>query len=284
VTRALNPDHLVPGCNEPFRRVPSDLPWVHRELLRTGMTLQQLWIEYRDDAAAGLPWGGTPDGYSQLCDLYADFRQPCGPVDAPGAPRRREELHRLLGQEAADLVVGHGRNDRDRALRRGAARLELHIRGGDVDAEAGGFLASTMRALEFFGGVPKVAVPDQLRSAVNGPDRYDPEINPTYAELAQHYDLAVVPARPREGAGQGEGRGAVVVAQRWILACLRNRTFVTIDDLNMAIAELVEKLNERPFKKLEGRRRSAFETLDRPEPRPVPTARWELARWAKGPR
>ena len=144
------------------------------------------------------------------------------------------------------------------------------------------FCASTVRALEFFGGVPKVAVPDQLRSAVSGPDRYDPEINlQRTPELAQHYDLAIVPARPGKPRDKAKVEGAVLVAQRWILACLRNRTFFTLDELNAAIAELVEKLNARPFKKLEGCRRTAFEALDRPALRPLPARRggsWHAGR------
>jgi transposase len=132
------------------------------------------------------------------------------------------------------------------------------------------FCASTVRAFEFFGGVPQIAVPDQLRSAVSGPDRYDPDINPTYAELAVHYDVAIVPARPAKPRDKAKVEAAVLLAQRWILACLRNRTFFSLDELNAAIAELLEKLNTRPFQKLEGCRRSAFEALDRPALRPLP--------------
>lgn len=143
------------------------------------------------------------------------------------------------------------------------------------------FCASTVRMLEFFGGVPQIAVPDQLRSAVSGPDRYDPEISPTYAELSQHYDLAIVPARPARPRDKPKVEAAELVLQRWILACLRNRTFFSLDELNAAIADLVEKLNARPFKKLDGCRRSAFEALDRPALRPLPATRWELARWKK---
>ena len=124
-------------------------------------------------------------------------------------------------------------------------------------------------------------MPDQLRSAVSGPDRYDPVINPTYAELSQHYDLAIVPARPGKPRDKAKVETAVLVAQRWILACLRNRTFFNLDELNAAIADLVEKLNTRPFKKLEGCRHSAFEALDRPALRPLPQTRWELARWKR---
>ena len=112
----------------------------------------------------------------------------------------------------------------------------------------GDFVASKVRALEYFGGVPLVVVPDQLRSAVSGPDRYDPEINPTYAEFSQHYDIAVVPARPGKPRDKAKVETAVLVAQRWILACLRNRTFFSLDALSAAVAELVERLNARPLK------------------------------------
>jgi len=145
----------------------------------------------------------------------------------------------------------------------------------------GDFVASNIRALEYFGGVPLVLVPDQLRSAVSGPDRYDPEINPTYAEFAQHYGIAVVPARPMKPKDKAKVEGAVLIAQRWILACLRNRTFFSLDELSEAVAELLERLNTRAFKKLDGCRRSAFEQLDRPVLRPLPPTRYEVGIWTK---
>ena len=117
---------------------------------------------------------------------------------------------------------------------------------------------------------PEILVPDQLRSAVTGPDRYDPEINPTYAEMAQHYGVAIVPARPRKPKDKAKVEAGVLMAQRWILACLRNRTFFSLDELNDAIAELLEQLNARPFQKLDGCRRSAFESIDRPAMKPLP--------------
>ncbi len=270
-----------PGRNEPPRRVPIDLPWVHRELRRTGVTLQQLWLEYRDAAAQTPPAGGTPYGYSQFCDLYADFRAK--------ADLSMRQVHRA-GEKV--FIDYSGKKPRIWSSQTGEAiEVELFVAvlgaSNYTYAEATrtqrleDFCASTVRALEFFGGVPQIAVPDQLRSAVAGPDRYDPEINPTYAELAKHYDLAIVPARPGKPRDKAKVETAVLVAQRWILACLRNSTFFTLDELNAAIAVLVEKLNARPFKKLDGCRRSAFESLDRPALRPLPQTRWELARWKK---
>ena len=145
------------------------------------------------------------------------------------------------------------------------------------------FVGSTIRALEFFGGVPQVLVPDQLRSAVTGPDRYEPDINATYLEMAQHYGTAIVPARPYRPRDKAKVEGAVLLAQRWILACLRNQIFYSLDELNLAIAELVKKLNDRPLQKLDGSRKDALKTIDRPALKPLPQVRYELAvrKWAK---
>ena len=114
------------------------------------------------------------------------------------------------------------------------------------------FCASTVRAFEYFGCTPKIAVPDQLRSAVSGPDRYDPEINPTYAELSEHYQVAIIPARTGEARDKAKVETGVLIAQRWILACLRNRTFFSLDELNAAIAELLEKLNTQALQEAGG--------------------------------
>jgi transposase len=144
------------------------------------------------------------------------------------------------------------------------------------------FVGATVRGLEYFGAVPELLVPDQLRSAVSRPHRYEPEINATYAELAQHYGTAVVPARPRKPKDKAVVEGGVLITQRWILACLRNRRFFGLDELNAAIGELLERLNARPFQKLEGCRRSAFQTIDLPAMKPLPSRRYELGEWKLG--
>ena len=141
------------------------------------------------------------------------------------------------------------------------------------------FVGSTVRAFEYYGCAPAVVVPDQLKSAVAKSDRYDPDINPTFAEMAQHYGTAIVPARPYKPRDKAKVEAGVLVAQRWILARLRNRTFFSIEELNVAIGELLEELNARPFQKLEGCRRSAFETIDRPAMKPLPPSRYVVADW-----
>jgi transposase len=270
----------VAGRNEPPRRVPIDLPHVHAELRRAGVTLQLLWLEYRDACSSALP-SGRPYSYSQFCDLYAEYRQR---VDLT-----MRQVHRA-GEKV--FIDYSGKQPRIWDPATGEAidvQLFVAVLGASnlTYAEATrtqsleDFCASTVRAFEYFGGVPLIAVPDQLRSAVSGPDRYDPDINPTYADLARHYNIAIVPARPGKARDKAKVETAVLVAQRWILARLRNRTFFSLDDLNAAIAELLEDLNTRAFRKLDGCRRSVFEAIDRPALQPLPSRRWELARWKK---
>jgi transposase len=143
----------------------------------------------------------------------------------------------------------------------------------------GDFIGSTVRGVEYFGCVPQIFVPDQLRSAVKRPHRHKPEINPSYAEMGHHYGVAIVPARPRKPRDKAKVEAGVQLAQRWILACLRNQTFFSVDELNDAIAVLLERLNTRPFQKLDGCRRSAFESIDRPAMKALPARRYELAAW-----
>jgi DNA replication protein DnaC/transposase len=129
--------------------------------------------------------------------------------------------------------------------------------------------------------VPEIVVPDNLRSAVSKSHRYEPDINPSYRDLAEHYGVAVVPARARKPRDKAKAEVGVQVVERWILAALRNRQFFSLDELNSAIALLLERLNRRPFRKLPGSRHSAFEALDRPALRPLPEQPYVYAEWKK---
>jgi transposase len=268
------------GRNEPPTRSPIDFAWVHRELCKVAVTLQLLWIEYAEAAQAKVD-GTRPYQYSQFCDRYAAWR-------ATLALSMRQ-VHRA-GEKAFVDYSGKKPSVVDRVT--GEVRdVELFVAvlgaSSYTYAEAtrtqqlADFVSSNIRTFEYFGRVPHVVVPDQLRSAVSGPDRYEPSVNATYLEMAQHYGVAVIPARPRKPKDKAKVEGGVLIAQRWILASLRNRLFFSIDELNVAIAELLEKLNSRPFQKLEGCRRSAFEAIDRPAMKSLPATRYELAEWEK---
>ncbi|MCL4851095.1 MAG: IS21 family transposase, partial [Bryobacteraceae bacterium] len=120
------------------------------------------------------------------------------------------------------------------------------------------WLGSHVRALQAIGGVPRAIVPDNLRSGVQKAHRYEPVINPAYQDFAEHYGLAILPARVRKPRDKAKVEVGVLVVERWILARLRNRTFFSLGELNAAIRELLERLNTRAFKKLAGNRRSRF--------------------------
>ena len=140
---------------------------------------------------------------------------------------------------------------------------------------------SHVRMFDFWGGVPELVIPDNEKAAVREASRYEPDLNPTYQELATHYGTTVLPARPRAPRDKAKVEAAVQNVERWIMAPLRNHTFFSLGELRDAIAPLLATLNERPFDKTDGSRRSWFEDLDRPALRPLPAQRYEYAEWCK---
>jgi transposase len=265
--------------NEPAKRAPIDLDWVHREMRRTGVTLFLPWQEYaaaaraRNDAI-------KPYQYSQFCDAYGRYRRAHSPT--------MRQVHRA-GEKTFVDFSGKRPQLADPATGE-IVEVELFVAvlgaSNYTYAEAtrsqklGDFVGATMRAFEYFGAVSAAVVCDQLRSAVTQPCRCEPEINHTFADMGKHYGCAIIPARPRKPRDKAKVEVGVQIAQRWILACLRHRTFFSLDELNAAIGELLEKLNRRPFSRgLDGCRRSQFETVDRPAMKALRLARYELAHW-----
>lgn len=268
------------GAREPRARVPIDFEWTHRELRKAGVTLQLLCVEYQEAAVAS---GDVrlPYQYSQFCDQYAAWRSKLA-LSMRQVHRAGEKAFLdYSGKKPAifDRETGEARDVELFVMVLGASNYTFAQ--ASFTQRSPDFIALTIRGLEYFGAVPEILVPDQLRSAVSGPDRYDPEINPAYLEMAQHYDIAVIPARAGKPRDKAKVEVAVLIAQRWILARLRARTFFSIDELNAAIAELLEELNTRPFQRLDGCRRSAFESIDRPAMRPLPAIRFERGEWKK---
>ena len=141
------------------------------------------------------------------------------------------------------------------------------------------WLGSHVRAFRFYGGLPAIVVPDNLRSGVSKPCRYEPQLNPSYAELANHYNIAVIPARVRKPKDKAKAEAGVQLVQRWILAALRHRTFFSLDEVNEAIAGLLTRLNAKPFRKVSGSRESLFAELDKPALAPLPPTHYQYADW-----
>ena len=143
------------------------------------------------------------------------------------------------------------------------------------------WISSHVRAFAFLGGVPAQVVPDNLKAAVIKACFYDPAINRTYGDMAAHYDTAIVPARPRKPKDKAKVEGAVLLAERWILARLRNQTFFSLDELNAAIRPLRDQLNNKVTRHLGASRRALFETLDKPALKSLPHEPYVYAEWKK---
>lgn len=252
-----------------------DWAWVHQELKRKGVTLQLLWQEYK----AGCPEDGFQ--YSWFCKTYRAW---AGLLDLSMRQEHRagEKLFvDYAGQTVPVVDPGSGE------IRE--AQIFVAVLGASsyTFAEATwtqslpDWIGSHIRAFEFLGGVTEITVPDNLKAAVIRPHLYEPDLNVTYQDFAAHYGTAIIPARVRRPRDKAKVETAVQLVERWILACLRHRTFFSLDELNEAIAELLERLNDKPFQKLPGCRRTVFEQLDRPALRPLPPTRYEFAEWKR---
>jgi transposase len=149
------------------------------------------------------------------------------------------------------------------------------------DQQLEAWIQAHIHALEFFGGAPTLAVPDNTKTAVTRACRYDPDLNPTYQEFAVHYGMGVVPARPYKPRDKAKVESGVQVVERWIVAALRHRKFFSLSELNQAIRELLVRLNERPFRKRDGSRTSLFHTLEKPALEPLPAERFDMSQWAR---
>lgn len=253
-------------------RPPPDMLYIRNELRRQHVTLQLLWEEYRSHTPEGY-------GYSQYCQLYRDW----------------------LGKQAISLRQDHRAGEKlfvDFAGdtipiidQKTGARTEGHLFVAVLGCSNLTYAEVTptqqmpdwtgghVHALEFIGGVPLVVVPDNTKTAVKSPCWYDPDINLTYQELAEHYGFAVIPARKRRPKDKAKVEGGVLITERWILAALRHQVFFSFGEANEAVWRMVKRLNDHPFKKLPGCRREVFEKMERSALKPLPEQRYELGDW-----
>jgi transposase len=253
-------------------QVPPDLVRIHQELKRPGVTLHLLWEEYREVHADGY-------GYSQYCEIYRRWAGKLKPsmrqhhragektfIDFSG--KRPHLVDRRTGEEIPVELFVAALGASSYTYAEATPTQKLHD-----------WVGAHTRMLEYFGGCTQLWVPDQLKSAITQPCRYEPGVNRSYQDLAAHYGAVVVPARPGKARDKAKVESMVLVAQRWILARLRHRTFFELAELNAAICDLLERLNGRPMQKLRVSRRELWEQLDRPALKPLPVTRYDLAQW-----
>jgi transposase len=263
----------APKHPRPQRRQEVDFAEVHRQLkAHKHLTLQLLWEEYRETHPEGY-------GYSRFCELFQRWSRNQDVVlrqehragekmfvDWAGATI---PIYSTIGEEASPasiFVAVLGASTYTfacAALGQGLANwIDCHI-----------------QAFEFFQGTTKLIVPDNPRTGVNRACRYEPDLNRTYHEMSQHYGTAIMPARPRKPRDKAKVENAVLLAERWILAALRHHKFFSLAELNDAIADLLDRLNHRPFRKRDGTRASLYAEMDRPVLQLLPAERYVMADW-----
>jgi len=260
--------HVVHGrLDRPTHYALPDYGRIHQELRRKGMTLMLLWEEYV---------GGHPEQpayrYSQFCERYRRYAM-CLKRSMRQVHRAGEKMFVDYAGPTVELADG------------GRAHIFVAALGASSYTYACATPRETMadwlqgcaRALNFIGGVPQLIVPDNPRAMIANPNRYEPRANETVEDFARHYGTSVLPARPRHPQDKAKVESAVQVVERWILMRLRHQRFATVDDVNEAIAPLLERLNSKAFQKLPGSRASAFADLDAPALQALPLQPWEWA-------
>ena len=254
-------------------RPTPDFAYLQRELRHKGVTLQLLFDEYRE---------AHPDGYaySQFCRLYAAWR---GRLDV--VMRQDHRAGEKLFVDFPGLTIPiYDEKTLGVSFR---AELFVAVMGASnylyAEALASQGLEHWVNAhahcFAFLGGVPAIVVSDNLKSAVTKASRYEPDVNATFQEMGTHYHVAIIPARPYKPRDKAKVEVGVQIVERWIMARLRKERFTSLTVLNERIGELIEIANNKPFKKLEGSRASAFNEIDRPSLRPLPDTPYEFASW-----
>lgn len=254
------------------RRAEPDWAALARELKRPGVNLTVLWEEYR---------AAHPDGYgySRFCDLFREFERRLSPVMRQHHPAGDKVFVDYSGKKVpiVDPLTGTVREAEIFVGTLGASNYTF--------AEATwtqtlpDWIGSHSHMFAFFGGVPRLIVLDNLKSGVHKASFYDPEINRSYGMMAAHYEVGVLPARPRRPRDKAKVEAAVRLAQSYVLGRLRHQTFFSLTECNAAIRAALEQLNDRVMRRLGMSRLELFEAIERPALRPLPAETYEFAEW-----
>ena len=259
------------------RKLRTPLPdpaWMDLELKKPGVTLQLLHVEYREHHPEGY-------GYTQFCEHYRRWKKRQKVVMRQVHRAGEKMFSDFAGKKPhwIDPATGEVREVELFVTTLGASNL-TYVEALESQ-KVPHWIAAHTRALEYFGGVPELVVPDQLRSAVVGPCRYEPTIQRTFEEWGRHYGTVILPARPAHPRDKAKVEAAVLVAERWILARLRSQTFFSLGALNSRIAELCEELNQRRMRRYGKSRRELFDEIERTNLKPLPPERFVYAEWTR---
>jgi transposase len=253
-------------------RPTPDWAWVHTELRRKGVTLQLLHLEYLEQNPGGYR-------YSQFCEHYGRW--------AKRQRRSMRQVHRAgekmfvdyAGQKPHYIEPLTGEVIEVELFLAVLGASNLTFAEATRTQQVPEWIASHVRAFEYVGGVPEAVVCDQLKSGVIKPCRYEPALQRTYLEMATHYGTVILPARPASPRDKPKVEVGVQIAERWILARLRNEELFSLSALNERVGVLREELNQRMMRVYGASRRDLFERLDRPVLKPLAAERFEYAEW-----
>jgi len=249
-----------------------DFNSLHTELKKKGVTRQLLWEEYIRD---------NPNGYqrTQFFHHYSKWKKALNPSMRQTHKAGEKMFVDYSGQTAEITNQATGEKKEVQIFVAVLGASNYSYAEATLSQNLSDWINSHVNAFKYFEGVPALVVPDNLKSGVTHACRYEPEVNREYREMAVHYDTTIFPARVRAPKDKSKAENGVLLVQRWILAALRNRIFFSLSDLNQAIYQLLITLNNRPFNKLSGCRRSLFETIDHASLKPLPQIPYVYANW-----
>jgi transposase len=263
----------APAGGSPPARAPLDCAAIHHQLQSNKyVTLQLLWEEYRQS---------QPEGYrySRFCELYQRWRRK---QDLVLRQEHRAGEKTFVDWAGATIPI----YDRETGEAQPASLFVAALGASSytfahatLSQDLSNWIQCHVLAFEFFQGTSQLIVPDNPRTGVTRACRYEPDLNRTYLEMAQFYNVAIMPARPYKARDKAKVEVAVLLAERWLIAVLRHEKFFSLAELNQALAKLLERLNQRPFHKRDGTRASLYATLDRPALQPLPAERYVMAEW-----
>lgn len=258
---------------QPRTKPLPDFEAIHTELKRKGVTLQLLWEEYRKAQTGGY-------GYTQFCHYYHRW---ASHLDVSMRQYHKAGEKMFVDYAGQKILITNPKTGEATPAEMFVAVLgasNYTYAEASLTQQLPDWIGSHVRAFEYFRGVPAICVPDNLKSGITKPCRYEPHINRTYEDMSAHYGTVVIPARVVHPKDKAKVENAVLVVERWILAKLRDRTFYSLSEANEAIWGLLEELNTRPMQEFKKSRREVFESIERGALLPLPQDRYVMAEFS----
>ncbi len=263
---------LYPPVESSISLPEPDMEYVFCEMKKKSVTLMLLWEEYKEKHPEGIM-------YTQFCERYRNFKKN-NKISMHKEHKAGEEVEvDWAGNTMSYVEPTTGEIKAVYIFVAVLPASSYPFSYAYADMKTPNWIDAHVRAYEFFGGVPKITIPDNTKTAVIKSDRIDPVLNKSYSEMARHYRTTIVPARAGKPKDKAADENMVGNVSRRIIAALRNRQFFSIYEINQAISEELQKFINRPFQKMEGNRLTAFGKIDKPCLQPLPVTKYEYSEW-----